>query len=206
MEESIGMQVVARDLCQLELPLGDVLDELFQLVRAVVERDEHVLNLGEVVALLEDAGGHERHDPLLRTVDLLDSSLIDLPLGLGKLQGRLLDVLLPFLDVFADNLVGSVNREGTRLAVSPRDGDTPVVDLVELARLRIVARTIRGGEDDSESFVLLDEALGLSALHRLDEVLTRSEFPIAHRCSFLSIVSCKPPPAHPVRRGRRLVN
>ena len=92
-----------------ELPLGDVLDELLELVGALVEGDEHVLDLAEVVALLEDAGRHERHDPLLRTVDLLDSSLIDLPLGLGKLQGRLLDVLLPLLDVLADDLVGRVH-------------------------------------------------------------------------------------------------
>jgi len=50
-----------------------------------------------------------------------------------------------------------VHRERTRLAFGPGDSDAPVVDLIDLARLGVVAGAICGGEYDAEGFVLFNE-------------------------------------------------
>ena len=141
------MDVVDGDVGKLQLPLGEVLDELMHLVGVLVQGDHRVGDLHEVMAHLPDAGGAEGHDPLLVAVHRLGLLHANFPLFLGELQRGGLNVLLPVLDVLDDDLVGSVDGEGAGLTLGPRLGHTPAVDLVELAGHRLAPVAHDRGED-----------------------------------------------------------
>ena len=171
------MDVIADHVAALQLPLGDVFDEVVHVLGVLVEGHEGVGDLHQVVALLKDAGRHERGHVLLVAVDLLDLGLAGLPLGLGIVQhiGGM-DLVAPLLDVLADDKAGLVHGEGAGLALGPRDGDAPVVDLVELAGLGVVAMAVLRMEDHGKRLVLLDQSLGVSVrLDGLKEVLLCGE-------------------------------
>ena len=127
------------------------------------------------MALLEDAGREEGHDELLLAVDLLGHLDERLPfLGVIDDAGDL-DVVLPVVNVFDDDLVRRVDGEGAGRADRPGFGDAPGVHDIVLAVLRVgVALAEGGAHDDAEGLILVDKALGLAAVHDLEQVFACS--------------------------------
>ena len=71
MEQSIGLDVLADLFCQLHFEVGDLVNDLLHLIGILIEGHQTVLDLGQVVALLEDAGEHGGGDEVLITVNSL---------------------------------------------------------------------------------------------------------------------------------------
>ena len=133
------------------------------------------VDLAQVVGQLEDAGQLHRGDELLLAIDLL--GLLDelFPLAFRVDALGCVDRLFPVRDVGHDDKVFAVIRKSTRLADWPRDRAAPVVDLVDLARLCLVAVFQNRVAHKGERVVLVGEALGVATLDYLFEVLSFSE-------------------------------
>ena len=162
-EEGVGLQMLADLLGILELPLGDVVDELVHGLGLLVEVDEAVLNLHQIVALLKDAGGHIVGDKLLIAVHLLGLSHKGSPILVGEDHVGRMDFFLPLGHVGADDLVAGVDREGAGGAGRPGTGHAPGVDDVHLARLGGGVGGAVGIADNGKGLKLIDVAVRIAA-------------------------------------------
>ena len=172
-EQGIGLNVGADLLGQVQLKLGDLVQDFVHFIGVLIEGHEAVLDLHQVVALLKHAGGDEGGAELLIPVHLFRGLDEGLPL-LGAVDhvGHL-QILLPFLHVLDDDLVRSVDGEGTGGTGGEGPGHAPGVDHVQLPGL---GGGVVGGKGiahlHGEGFILVDEAVRMAAVDGFQQVLT----------------------------------
>ena len=172
-EQSVGLDVLADFRCQIQLELGQHIDDLVHLIGILIESHQAVLNLGQIVALLKDAGENRGGDEILIPVNLLRLLDEGLPnLGIINHLGHL-QILLPLLDVLNDDLLGGVDGESTGGANGPGAGHAPGVDHIVLAGL---GRRIVDGEAignlHGKGFILVHEAVRITAMNGFQQILT----------------------------------
>ena len=169
-EDGVGVEVGADALGQLQLPVGEVLDEVVHLIGVLHVVHQGFLNGAEVVALLEDARGDEGGLVGLGAVHGVIHGLGGVPQLLGELQGRGLDVLLPLLDVLDHDLLRRMYREGAGGVGGERLGDAPAVDHVLHALLQQRLGHEIGVEQQGNRLVLVDEPVGVAAANHFAHV------------------------------------
>ena len=173
-EQHIGMQVLADALGQLQLPLGQEVDELVHLVGVLIEGHQSLLDAHQVVALLEQAGGHE--DGLVGLVGGTGvHALADVPQLIGELEGGSLDVITPVLDVLDDDLLGGVDGEGTGGIGGEGVGDAPGVDHILVAPFQQGRGEHEGVEQKLDRLILVYQTVGIAAQNGLAHVFFCSQ-------------------------------
>ena len=127
MEDRVRMQMRADSLRQLQLPLGQIFDQIMHLVRISDVIHQGLADLAEMMGLFEKPRRDKRSLVGLGPVYRIILRLEHIPLFLGKIQRRRVHVLFPVLNVFHHNLVRRMYRESSRGPCREGIGHTPCV-------------------------------------------------------------------------------
>ena len=173
MEQGIGFNVLADFRGQVQLELGDLVDNLVHFVGILIEGHQAVLNFHQIMALLKNTGEHGGSDELFGAVNRLGLGNEGLPF-LGTVDDiGYLQVLLPVFDVFNHNFVGGVNGERAGSADGPGTGDAPCVHNVMLTQLGAGIMHAKGSAKlQGKRFILIDKAVGMPAMNGFQKILT----------------------------------
>ena len=187
MEDGIGMQVGADALGQLQLPVGQVLDEVVHLIGVLHVVHQGFLHGAQVVALLEQAGSHEGRLVGLGAVHGGVHILADVPQLIGEFQAGSMDIVLPLLDVLHDDLVGGMYGERAGYIFREGVGHTPAIDHVLHAALQQGLGHHVGVHQQGNAFKLVYKPIGIAAPNGFAHIL----FCGKHICILQMIQICE---------------
>ena len=162
-QDGIGMQVGADALSQLQLPVGQVLDEIVHLVGVLHVVHQSFLHGAQMMDLLEDTGSHKGSLIGLGAVNGGIHILADVPQLVGELQAGSMDIVLPVLKVLHNDLIRRMHGERAGNILGEGVGNAPAVDHVLHAALQQGLGHQVGVHQNGNSFVLVDEPVGIAA-------------------------------------------
>ena len=185
-EHRVGVAVLHQQLGQLQLVVGDVVNELVHLVGVGVEGQQGLIDAHQVVHLLKNAGENGAGAELLPAVHRLGGGLVVLPGGLGDVQIGMLHGVFPVLDVLDDPVLVVMDGELAGQALGPVDGDAPAVfDGAAAGTGHGVLSHDGVAKEHGEEFVLVHKSVGIAAVDGLKEVVSLGQHTIILLFTFL---------------------
>ncbi len=176
MEQRVGLDVSAHFGGVVQLELSDHVDDLMHFVGIFVKVHQAALDLQQIMALLEYAGGEKRSDELLVSVHLLGHGDEGLPFLRVVDHAGDLYVIAPMLYILDDYLFRGVYGEGTGSADRIGFGHAPGVHHVVLAELGVGVAVAEGrAHDYGKGLVLIYKPVRMTAADRFQKVLLFAE-------------------------------
>ena len=126
MEDSLRVQMTDNIFCLFQFEVSDDLDNVMNLIRIFIQRDQETLDLHKVMAVFKDSWCHHNGKELVIFINFISDHFRELPCFIRE-SGclRCMQIILPVLNILDQDLIRCMYRECTWCSFRPGHRNAP---------------------------------------------------------------------------------